>query len=66
MSAVMSMPRARAESISAMISFIRPQFCRPAALRCQISTGTPACSPIVSASLRAGMIPSASLRMCEA
>ncbi len=66
MSAVTSMPRARADSISATTSFMRPQFFRPAHFRCQISTGSFACSPIDSASFRAGMMSSASLRMCEA
>ena len=66
MSAVTSMPRARAASISATTSFMRPQFFRPAHLRCQTSTGIFACSPMVSASFRAVMMSSASLRMCEA
>ncbi len=49
-SAVTSTPRARAASISGSDSRTRPQFSRPAALWCEICTGTPARSPIAIAS----------------
>ena len=62
----MSTPAARAESIFATTSGIRPQFFFPAVLRCHTSTGIPASRPIRMASSSAGRISSLSFLRCVA